>query len=416
MGDIVIRAENLSKRYKIGALRHQHDTLRDQLAGSLKTLFSRNGHSPRREHEIWALKDVSLEIRQGEVVGIVGRNGAGKSTLLKILSRITVPTEGRARIRGRLGSLLEVGTGFHWELTGRENIYLNGAILGMKRTEIDRKFDAIVAFAEVEKFIDTPVKRYSSGMYVRLAFAVAAHLEFDTLLVDEVLAVGDVAFQEKCLGTMEKSASNGKTIIYVSHNMSSIQSLCKRAILLQAGQISTQGSSQEVVRAYLMDGRKSSNVSTRDWQDRITNGQGRIVSFEIADANGHVTAGIPMGGSIRFSISADVYEPLVDPCFGVFVHDAAGRAILDLRSVHGGLRLGRVKGNVVVHAAVDHLALYPGEYFLSPWISDATHSMVVDCVRLCSRLHVDPVPGPHGDLRLEPRYGTYWVRSNWSLP
>src|SRR5262249_29393334 len=228
MDDIAIRVKNVSKQYEIGAAKLRSDTLRDQLADGLKTVFRRNGQSRRGTETIWALKDVSFEVKEGEVVGIIGRNGAGKSTLLKILSRITDPTAGYAEIRGRVGSLLEVGTGFHPELTGRENIYLNGAVLGMKKSEIDRKFDEIVAFAEIEKFIDTPVMRYSSGMYVRLAFAVAAHLEPEILIVDEVLAVGDLAFRKKCLGKMGKVAKEGRTILLVSHDMTVIANFAAR--------------------------------------------------------------------------------------------------------------------------------------------------------------------------------------------
>ncbi|MGC8960577.1 MAG: ABC transporter ATP-binding protein, partial [Chloroflexia bacterium] len=244
MTDVAIRVEGLSKRYRIGQ-REPYRALRDVLARGLAapfrataSVFRRsgpNGNGIRGENYIWALKDVSFEVKRGEVVGVIGRNGAGKTTLLKILSRITEPTEGYAEIHGRVGSLLEVGTGFHPELTGRENIYLNGAILGMKKAEIDKKFDEIVAFAEVEKFIDTPVKRYSSGMYVRLAFAVAAHLEPEILLVDEVLAVGDAAFQKKCLGKMGDVAKGGRTVLFVSHQMNSIRKLCDRCIWLDAG-------------------------------------------------------------------------------------------------------------------------------------------------------------------------------------
>jgi lipopolysaccharide transport system ATP-binding protein len=257
MGDIAIRAEHLSKQYQIGRRIDRYATLRDQLAGALEApvrWLRRNGHSAsanRASDSIWALKDVSFQIDRGEVVGIIGRNGAGKSTLLKILSRITEPTEGCADIFGRVGSLLEVGTGFHPELTGRENIYLNGAILGMKRAEINRKFDEIVSFAEVERFVDTPVKRYSSGMYVRLAFAVAAHLDPDILLVDEVLAVGDVAFQKKCLGRMGDVAKEGRTVLFVSHNMGAIRTLCPTSILIHSGTVFTMGKTQEVIAHYL---------------------------------------------------------------------------------------------------------------------------------------------------------------------
>ena len=258
MSDIVIRVENLSKQYEIGVAKTRHDTLRDHLTEGFKSLFRRDGQrsavSAQRSapsETIWALKDVSFEIQRGEVVGFIGRNGAGKSTLLKILSRITEPTSGFAEIRGRVGSLLEVGSGFHGELTGRENIYLNGAILGMKKWEIEKKFDEIVEFSGVEKFIDTPVKRYSSGMYTRLAFAVAAHLETEIFIVDEVLAVGDAEFQRKCLGKMGNVANEGRTILFVSHNMQAVNSLCSRGIFLKAGKIEESGDVTTVVNGYL---------------------------------------------------------------------------------------------------------------------------------------------------------------------
>jgi lipopolysaccharide transport system ATP-binding protein len=269
MSDFAIKVEGLSKRYKIGKLQRRHDTLRDRIAdarvfnlfkrrngnhNSQSELSSSNSQSEIRNSQsediIWALKDVSFEVKPGEVVGIIGRNGAGKSTLLKILSRITDPTEGFADIHGRVGSLLEVGTGFHPELTGRENIYLNGAILGMKRTEIISKFDEIVSFAELEKFVDMPVKRYSSGMYLRLAFAVAAHLEPETLMVDEVLAVGDAAFQKKCLGKLEDVSKEGRTVLFVSHNLAAVAKLCQRGIVLDHGSLLKDGSASEAIFNY----------------------------------------------------------------------------------------------------------------------------------------------------------------------
>jgi lipopolysaccharide transport system ATP-binding protein len=274
MNDTVIRVEDLGKRYRIGAAQAQHDTLRDMLMAGLRAPLKwlrRGGHSSNgaSRDTFWALKDVDLHIRQGEAVGLIGRNGAGKSTLLKILSRITKPTEGRAVIKGRVGSLLEVGTGFHPELTGRENIYLNGAILGMHRAEIARKFDEIVAFAEIDRFLDTPVKRYSSGMYVRLAFAVAAHLEPEILLVDEVLAVGDAAFQEKCLGKMGDVAHEGRTVLFVSHNMLAVQSLCNRAIRLHGGKLVDDGPPAHVVTNYL-EGVHSISRTEQVWDDVAT--------------------------------------------------------------------------------------------------------------------------------------------------
>jgi lipopolysaccharide transport system ATP-binding protein len=417
-----IRVEALSKRYRIGVRRQgQYRTLREALAdASGRTLrrlrrAGRGGPAENQADEVfWALKDISFDVRKGEVVGIIGSNGAGKSTLLKVLSRIVEPTAGRAEVRGRVGSLLEVGTGFHPELTGRENVFLNGAILGMTRVEIARKFDAIVAFAELSKFIDTPVKRYSSGMYVRLAFAVAAHLEPEILIVDEVLAVGDAAFQEKCMGTMRQTASSGRTILFVSHNMASIQQLCTRAVLLKEGRVAADGTPRAVVGDYLANLHATRDGSITDWRDRESNGQARIVRLEAADADGNRAGSVPVGGSVRFTITADFREPIFDPGFGVVVHTIAGEPLLDLRSSHAGLRLGRVSGRVVIDATVPVVGLYPGEYLLSPWISDASCNEILDWAKQCVTLHVHPSPGPHGDLRLDERYGKYWVQSNWS--
>lgn len=261
----IISAENLSKQYRIGTGRLPYATLRENLTGILSSSLKRLRRKDRADEKIWALHDVSFKIGAGETVGIIGRNGAGKSTLLKILSRITEPTTGRVEVYGRVGSLLEVGTGFHPELTGRDNIYLNGAVLGMKRSEIERKFDEIVAFAEIEKFLDTPAKRYSSGMYMRLAFAVAAHLEPEILLIDEVLAVGDARFQRKCLDMMQDVGRAGRTVIFVSHNMPAVTRLCQRTILLDAGKVLQDGPSPQVVSAYLSSG--LGTTAAREWTD-----------------------------------------------------------------------------------------------------------------------------------------------------
>ncbi len=288
MSDIAVRIEGLSKQYIIGAQQKNHHTLRDHLVSSLKSFWSRNGQGvlPRKAGPVeseqmvasgtfWALQDVSFEVKQGETVGIIGRNGAGKSTLLKLLSRITEPTRGRIELDGRVAALLEVGTGFHSELTGRENIYLNGTILGMKRADITRQLDEIVAFAEVEQFIDTPVKRYSSGMTLRLAFAVAAHLNPEILIIDEVLAVGDAAFQKKCLGKMESVANQGRTIFFVSHNLPAVTRLCERAILLDEGKLCHDGASHTVVNAYLHS--ELGTISSREWRDPLKAPRGEVV-------------------------------------------------------------------------------------------------------------------------------------------
>ena len=291
MSDIVIKAENLGKKYVIGhqAERGGYTALRDVLMQNARTLWNKTKDLATGKpiiqgdtmEEVWALKDVSFEIRRGEAVGIIGRNGAGKSTLLKILSRITEPTTGRVTIKGRVASLLEVGTGFHPELSGRENVYLNGTILGMTRMEIKRKFDEIVAFAEVEKYLDTPVKRYSSGMYVRLAFAVAAHLEPEILVVDEVLAVGDAQFQKKCLGKMGDVAKEGRTVLFVSHNMAAIQYLCKKCILLASGKVVCSGSIEEVLNSYLSSGLRNMGEPLSLRTDRQGSGLARIVNFSL---------------------------------------------------------------------------------------------------------------------------------------
>ena len=273
-------------------------------------------------------------------------------------------------VTGRVASLLEVGTGFHPELTGRENIYVNGAILGMSRAEVRRKFDEIVAFADVEKFLDTPVKRYSSGMHVRLAFSVAAHMEPEILIVDEVLAVGDAAFQEKCIGKMNAVAkSEGRTVLFVSHNMSAIQHLCSRAVLLRAGRILADGETTSTVAAYLSDVHKESSISLVDWADRNTTGEARITKLEVGDAaaGNHVL----FGQDLRFRIHATFNGPFADPSFGLIIHDASGVPLITVDTIHQGIRLGKVDGNIIVDGVIPMLNLYPGRYFLSPWIMDS---------------------------------------------
>jgi homopolymeric O-antigen transport system ATP-binding protein len=304
----VIEVDGLSKRYRLGQLQHGYDTLRDTIAHGAHRIMRRE-HLPKAE-EIWALDDVSFRVEQGEVLGVIGPNGAGKSTLLKILTRITTPTRGGATIRGRVGSLLEVGTGFHGELTGRENIYLNGAILGMTRREITRKLPAIVEFSGVEKFIDTPVKRYSSGMYVRLAFSVAAHLEPEILLVDEVLAVGDAEFQRRCLGRMEELSGHGRTVLFVSHNMQVLARLCDRAILLREGRLVQDGPSEQVVAHYLQA--EGGVSSRRVWSDLATAPGGkrvRLREVRVVDENGGLVDSVdirrPVGIEISFSVLRD---------------------------------------------------------------------------------------------------------------
>ncbi len=301
-----IAVEGLSKQYRLGQMQHGYGTLRDAIADGVRRLRTSGfHHAPPRT--IWAVDDVSFDVAEGEVLGVIGRNGAGKSTLLKLLTRITTPTRGRAEIRGRVGSLLEVGTGFHQELTGRENIFLNGAILGMRRSEIARKFDDIVDFSGIGKFVDTPVKRYSSGMYVRLAFSVAAHLEPEILLVDEVLAVGDVEFQRRCLGRMQEYGRSGRTVLFVSHNMQAVAQLCDRVILLDAGRVVADGPSQAVVAEYLQSGLGIG--AERSWPDldgAPGNDVARLRSLRVVDADGEVADAVdirrPVGIEIVFTL------------------------------------------------------------------------------------------------------------------
>jgi lipopolysaccharide transport system ATP-binding protein len=347
-----IAATGLSKRYRIGHLQSSYGTLRESLARVAKRMAS----GPHRHHhdEIWALRDVSFDVPEGQVIGVIGRNGAGKSTLLKILTRITTPTSGRAEIRGRVGSLLEVGTGFHPELTGRENVFLNGAVLGMKRKEIAGKLDEIVDFAGIDRFLDTPVKRYSSGMYVRLAFAVAAHLEPEILLVDEVLAVGDAEFQRRCLGRMQDFGQSGRTVLFVSHNMQAIARLCERTILLSDGEIERDGPSPDVVAHYLQSGQGSG--SYREWteaDEAWNDGLARLRSIRIVQ-DGHTVD------------TADVRRPIgIELAFTVI---SPGQALFPK------IKVNSAEGEIVFNAFDTdprwHDPTRPGDYVATAWIPE----------------------------------------------
>ena len=343
MTSLAIRVENISKQYRIGGPQAGFKTFRETISDTVQAPFRRAGKLLRGQaygaaeldETIWALKDVSFEVKPGEVVGIIGRNGAGKSTLLKILSRITDPTEGTVDIYGRVGSLLEVGTGFHPELTGRENITLNGAILGMKRVEIERKFDEIIAFAEIEKFLDTPVKHYSSGMYVRLAFAVAAHLEPEILIVDEVLAVGDAQFQKKCLGKMGDVAKEGRTVLFVSHNMTAIQLLCNRAILLEEGVIKIDGFPNQVVLEYF--GQSMENRSMSVWDDPAQapgDNDARLHSVSILNSVGNVSEEISTAEEFNIEIKNWILRPNVIMGATIVLYNQASQCVFSSISNH----------------------------------------------------------------------------------
>ncbi len=371
MSDTIIRVENLGKKYIIG---HQQEgraryvALRDVLANGASRLLKSWGKresNPARE-EFWALKDVSFEVKQGEVIGIIGRNGAGKSTLLKVLSRITEPTTGRISIKGRVASLLEVGTGFHPELTGRENIYLNGAILGMSKAEIKKKFDEIVAFAEVEKFLDTPVKRYSSGMYVRLAFAVAAHLEPEILVVDEVLAVGDAAFQKKCLGKMgDVATKEGRTVLFVSHNMGAVESLCNHALILNEGDIVYSGKVDRAVNHYLKSCFQENTEELINRKDRKGRGEVRITKIEIEDTSGKKYVPFYPGSDLYISLNYKSINKIRNLQVLIGIYDSLNTGIIRLDTeVTGGIpNMLDTMGKIICKA--ESINIVPGHYRLN---------------------------------------------------
>lgn len=389
----IIRVENLGKKYILSHQKKEpYTALRDVIAEKLKTVgrklsrpLSSNLKTDNTHEEFWALKDVSFEIAQGDRVGIIGRNGAGKSTLLKILSRITEPTEGRVRIRGRVASLLEVGTGFHPELTGRENIFLNGAILGMTKAEIKRKFDEIVAFAEVEKFLDTPVKHYSSGMYVRLAFAVAAHLEPEILVVDEVLAVGDAQFQKKCLGKMEDvSAKEGRTVVFVSHNMAAVKQLCSRAILLSEGMVVLDSTPDEIISNYI-----SETVKQGAKEEKYSHIKGdlraQITKVEVNSGSAGQKI-VSVFQDIRLRIDYVVNQFIDELEFFVLIYSYDGEVQGGLFQRDSGNLFKATGGKGTVYLNFLN-CLIPGRYFISAGIFDKSRAFV-DWVEYADSFHV----------------------------
>lgn len=368
MADTIVQVENLSKMYIIQHLSNERYTvLRDVLVRKAKAVGRkitqpiRNKISGPSREEFWALKNISFEVKRGDVVGIIGRNGAGKSTLLKILSRITEPTTGRVRLRGRVSSLLEVGTGFHPELTGRENIFLNGAILGMRKSEIKAKFDEIVAFAEIEKFIDTPVKRFSSGMYVRLAFAVAAHLDPEILIIDEVLAVGDLDFQKKCLGKMKEVSKGGRTVLFVSHNMTAIKNLCQVGILLQSGGIEQIGSVDDVIGNYVA---KHNEELQNDFR-----GFDKYRDFEILDINFSLENN---NDTIKMvaNIVINFLENKNNIGFGINIKTSDGTLVSNISPKFTGMAKNFTKGSKEIKIVLENINKLPGgEYYVDFWVS-----------------------------------------------
>ena len=408
MGDLAISAHALGKQYELGLRRYGYDTLRE---GLVRAFRSRDAGSANGRL-LWALRDVSLDVRQGEVVGIIGHNGAGKSTFLKILSRITEPTEGYVDLRGRVGSLLEVGTGFHPELTGRENVYLNGSIIGMSRAEIRRRFDEIVAFAEIERFLDTPVKRYSSGMSVRLAFAVAAHLEPEVLLVDEVLAVGDAAFQRKSLGKMTEVANEGRTVLFVSHNLGVIQALCQRAVLLEHGRVVVDAPVNEAVPHYLRAIERAASVdllertdrNSRSWRDSL------IKAVEILPEGGGPHGVVVSGAPARMVVEVTNALPATECQLTILNELGQPVSVLnseivaptDVREESVGTRL---------ECLIESLALVPGRYRIDVILRAQRH--IQDGLDAAAFFDVEPgvvgdrptpVAGSAGDVVLAHRW------------
>jgi lipopolysaccharide transport system ATP-binding protein len=398
MSQVAIQASHLSKMYLIGRAQQRQDTLRDLLVDLARRPFRRDGQQDQAD-QLWALKDVSFEVMHGEVLGIIGRNGAGKSTLLKILSRITEPTQGRAVINGRVGSLLEVGTGFHPELTGRENIYLNGSLLGMRRAEIERKFDEIVAFAEIERFLDTPVKRYSSGMYVRLAFAVAAHLEPEILLIDEVLAVGDLEFQKKCLGKMGEVASFGRTVLFVSHNMNAVQRLCSKALMLDQGQIVSYGKTDKVVSDYYTQVAAVARVN--QWNDlthlpREGTGRAQFTRISFTSKNpAYDDRPYPNGPlEVDLEIASDGAYPVSSMAFTLY--DALGTMLINTDTISQGTLIHLRPGLNRVRFKLERLNLTAGVYTLGLWMANPP-AEVFDWIKYGLNVEVvDPETGSLG--------------------
>jgi lipopolysaccharide transport system ATP-binding protein len=419
MGEPAIRVENLGKRYRVSHEgKRGYQTLRESLVSGVKgigkRLWSRSAEA--NQEDFWALKDISFEVKPGEVVGIIGRNGAGKSTLLKVLSRITKPTTGRVTLNGRVGSLLEVGTGFHPELTGRENVYLNGSILGMSRREIEAKFDEIVAFAEVEKFLDTPVKRYSSGMYVRLAFAVAAHLEPEILIVDEVLAVGDTEFQKKCLGKMQDVSRGGRTVLFVSHNMTAVKALCARTVLLVGGCVELDDNTEAGIAMYmrttLME--VESTCDLRNATGREAGNVPALSRVTLRNDEGAAVSVIGVGESLTVAVEFDVGSQKLNPVLGVVIKDQYGAALFGNNNrVVPGYRFGTPVSSGELRMRFPRVPLMPGRFTIDLYLGNDYRDIdtVLDAIRF--EVHEADVFG--GGKLPPPGAGPFVVPAEWQL-
>lgn len=409
-----IEIEGVSKRYQIGKLR-QGLTFREQLVELARHPFGRHGEDAET---VWALRDISFSVDEGQVLGIIGRNGAGKSTLLKILSRITFPTTGNIRVKGRVASLLEVGTGFHDELTGRENVYLNGSILGMRKREVDRQFDAIVEFSGVEQFIDTPLKRYSSGMRLRLGFAVAAHLDPDVLVVDEVLAVGDAEFQKKCIKAMEGLRSSGRTVLFVSHNLAAVENLCSRGIWIDRGQIQMDSAANDVIVSYMSSfaGEQVSGSDLLATKNRLGTGAIRYTKIEYLSPD-RTPCGLTRSGDplvLRFHYQAG--KLIRDPSFGFRLFTEMGTLITETSHWLNGILIPKVgPGDGYIDVEIESLNLIPGRYEFSLWITGLSGQPVYDGDVRAS-LEVEAADVYRSGRTLDSRFGLVYFPQRWIIP
>lgn len=419
----ILEIRNISKQYKLGRAFQRTETFREMLqrtfASPVKALRKSGDSEPKiKEESFWALRDVNFDVSEGDVVGIIGRNGAGKSTLLKVISRITDPTEGSIVLRGRMASLLEVGTGFHPELTGRENIFLNGAILGMRKAEIVAKFDEIVAFAEVEKFLDTPVKHYSSGMYVRLAFAVAAHLNPEILIVDEVLAVGDIAFQKKCLGKMNEVSRGGRTVLFVSHNMAAVENLCKRGVVLEKGKVVFDGNSKDAVHRYLNSLSGSQNASGHMIDltaatDRRSMVQPLLKRIEFyTDGDRPMIEGLQIGARLKVRVQFELPNPTSSFNIGLGFNNVFGQRIFTAHSQFEPQRSGQEHSGLQTFVCdIPSLTLMPGEYTLRLWLDIGNQE--ADLINDAARVSV--IESDYYGTGKVPWNGTFVLKHHWYL-
>ena len=408
-----IVVESLSKRYELGALQHETQ-LRDQLVHFLRAPFRRR--APKEV--LWALRDVSFTVEQGEVLGIIGRNGAGKSTLLKILSKITYPTSGRVRARGRVAALLEVGAGFHEELTGRENIFLNGSIMGMKKKEVDAKLEAIVEFAGMQRFIDTPIKHYSSGMRSRLGFAVAAHLEPDVLIVDEVLAVGDAVFQKKCISAMHDMRGGGRTVLFVSHNMAAVENLCSRGMWIANGRIQLDGPVHEVIEAYMGSFASADSAFSEltAAEGRRGTGEIRFTRVEFLSTDRDLQTVTRCGKSLVIRLHYRASEPIERPAFALRLYTELGTLVTDTGTWLHGLDIPLVPvGDGYLDLEIDSLNLLPGRYYFSLKLDSCLETRVYDALEHAVHLDIEEAPIYGSSRRIDSRYGLVFFPQRWRL-